>query len=144
MAKLVSAIIVAVLGWIGADQVGLHLPPEVQQVLFRPITAALGLVIGWRFLGKRVGGSYQTAIGFGLSTVVFLVIAGLVTFSMLEMLKRSLRKNYDGPVDAIEGMFEIAGDFALTYLPQPNVIVVGVVGGIVVGIIANFIGRRWS
>ena len=144
MAKLFSAIMMAVLGWIGADTVGAHLPEEVQQAMLRPITAFLGLIIGWRFLGRRVGRNWRTAIGFGLSSVVFLVVAGVFTFSVLEMLKRALRKTYEGPVDAIEGVFEIAADFGRDYLPHADVVTTGIIGGIVVGIVAEFIARRWS
>ncbi len=144
MAKLFSGIMMAVLGWMCADKVGLYLPEEVQQQMLRPITAFLGLIVGWRFLGKRVGRNWRTAVGFGLSSVVFLTILALFTFSVLEMLKRALRKTYEGPIDAIEGVFEIAADFGRNYLPYADVITTGIVGGIIVGLVAEYIARRWS
>jgi len=143
MPKLFAAVLIAVLGWVAADRVGGYLPPEVQQGLLRPISAFLGIFVGWKFLGKRIGGTINAAIGIGISSSVVLVLACMLFFSGNEMLRRSLRKSYDGPFEALQGMMQIAMDFSI-YLAKPDVIGVLIIGGIIAGLMVEAVSRRWS
>jgi hypothetical protein len=106
MSKLFAAILLAALGYVVADLVGGHLPPEDRQNALRPITAIFGVIVGWRFLGKRVRGEWAHALGLGASAVALLMLCGLIWFSGYEMLRRATRLAYGGdPVVALEDMF---------------------------------------
>lgn len=143
MPKLISAVIMALLGYGAADAVGGHLPPEVLQNGLRPVSAFFGIIVGWRYLGRKVGEAWRTAIGFGLSATVALVLISLLWFSGYEMIKRSLRLAYGGPFEALQDMVQIAIDQA-QYLGHGDVIVVLAGGGALCGLIAEFIARRAS
>ena len=144
MSKLFAAFFLGALGYFAADTVALHLPEEVRPGMLRPLSAFFGLLVGWRFLGKRVGHGMQSAIGMGLSASVLLVLICLLFFSGNEMLRRALRKSYGGnPFEALQDMVQIALDFT-EYLLQADVIAVLVLGGIAVGMIVELVARRWS
>ena len=106
--------------------------------------AAFGVLVGWRFLGPRMRGTWQAAAGLGLSSSVFLVLLGLLAFSGYEMLRRAMRMAYGGnPFEALEDMFQIAVDF-LPLLGAFDVVAVLIVGGILVGWVTEAVARRWS
>jgi hypothetical protein len=50
---------------------------------------------------------------------------------------------YDGPMEAVLGVFEIMLDYGRMML-QPDVLGVLAVGGILGGMLAEWAGRRWS
>lgn len=144
MAKLFSAILMAVLGYFVADLVGGHLPPEERQESLRVITALFGFWVGWAFLGRRIRGDWASSVGLGLSAGIVLTLIALFWFSGYEMIRRSMRLAYGGnPVEALEDMFQIAID-NLEYLAQADVIAASVIGSILVGVIATAVSRVWS
>ncbi len=141
--KLVAAILMAVLGYVTAELIIGHLPPEVRTNLFREISAFLGLLVGWRFLGRRAGAGFGTALGFGLSAAAALVLCGLVYFSGYEMIIRALRKSYDGPFEGLLGMMDIAIQ-NLDLLGYADVLGVLIVGGLIVGLLTEAAAKRWT
>ncbi|MCG6902517.1 MAG: TrgA family protein [Rhodobacter sp.] len=144
MPKLIAAVLVAVLGYFAADVVAAHLPPETRHGMLRPMSVFFGLLIGWRFLGRRVGGGVRSGIGLGLSASVILLLVSMTFWAGTEMVHRALRKTYGGnPFEALQDMVQIALDFK-EHLAYPDVVIVLVVGGIVVGALVEAAGRRWS
>ena len=141
--KLVAAILLAALGYFAADRVALHLPEETPPGLIRQITAVFGLWVGWKFLGSRVGGGMSAAIGMGLSAMVAMFIVAMGYFAGYEMIKRSLRKSYDDPFEALQNMVEIAISNT-KHVAYVDVLLVLVVGGMVVGLLVEAASRRWS
>ncbi len=143
-AKLISALVMALLGWGVAHLVVPHLPPETRIGWFREISAGLGLLVGWRFLGRRAGGGWNLAPGYGLGAAAILVFWMLLVFSGYEMLRRAMRKAYGGdPVAALKDMVQIAMDDAV-YLQPFEVWGALVLGGLAAGLIAEAAARRWS
>ncbi len=144
MSKLFAAILVAALGYVAADRVALHLPEEVPPGMLRPVMLVFGIFIGWRFLGRRVGDGYRSAMGLGLSAAVILVLVGLLWFSFFDMIKKAMRLYYGGnPFAALQDMFQIGLELS-AHLVYPDVIAVLVLGGILAGVICEAVGRRWS
>jgi len=142
-AKLVAAVLIAALGYYVASLIVPRLPEQTDEGLLREVTAVLGLLVGWRFLGPRMGGGYNFAIGLGLSASLVLTVSSLIAFSGYEMIVRSLRKSYDGPFEALQGMMDIAID-DLVYLQFPEVLAALILGGILAGFLTEFAARRWS
>jgi len=142
-AKLVAAILTAALGYGVATLIVEHLPEQDRLNWMRETSAILGVLVGWRFLGKRVGGGFHHALGMGLSTALVLFVSGMMTFAFYEMIIRSLRKSYHGPFEALQGMMAIAIE-NLEYVQFADVIAVLLVGGMLVGLICEFAARRWS
>jgi len=142
-AKIVAGFLVALLGWWVAHLIIPHLPPETRIGRFREISAVLGFLVGWKFVGKRAVEGATLAITFGIGGAAFLVFWMLFTFSLFEMIKRAFRKSYGGPLEAIQGMVEIAIDY-LVYLAPPEVWSTLLAGGAAIGIVAYLVSRRWS
>jgi len=66
----------------------------------------------------------------------------LFLFSFHEMVKKSLRKSYDGPVEAVVNVFEIMLEWAQVFAVQELGIVIAV-GSALAGLITEFVGKRW-
>ncbi|MCP3971779.1 MAG: TrgA family protein [Rhodobacteraceae bacterium] len=144
MPKLIAAILVAALGYVAADRVAGHLPPETPSGILRELVAFFGLMVGWRFLGRRVGDGLSQGLGVGLSAVALLVLISLIWFSGYEMIRRAMRMAYGGnPFAALQDMMQIAIKQSV-YLAHADVIGVLVLGGIVVGVLVELAARRWS
>lgn len=62
-------------------------------------------------------------------------------FSATEMVERSLRKFYDGPVEALEAMVEILVEYA-KLLVHPDFMWPALIGTIFVGAIVEFAAQR--
>ncbi|MCU0908861.1 MAG: TrgA family protein [Rhodobacteraceae bacterium] len=141
-AKLVSALFFAFLGYFAADMVKPVLPEGTQVAMFSPMCALIGLACGWKMVGERAGDGMWPSAGYGLTTSMLIVFWSLLLFSGNEMLQRSIRRHYDGAVDAILGMVSIAiGN--LMMIATPTVIATLVIGGIFGGYLSEFAARRW-
>jgi len=142
-AKLFAAVFMGALAYASAHLIVPHLPEEMVIGWFQELTAVLGVLVGWRFLGRRMGGGLHSALGLGLSASLVLVLSALIVFSGNEMIERSLRKAYNTPVEALKDMMQIAID-DLAYLRPPEVLAMLIVGGMVVGVMTELVARRWS
>ncbi len=141
-ARLVAALLLAALGWFVADLVKPLLPDGTRVGLFSPVSAAVGGVIGWAYAGRRLDRDEGGAVGVGLTSVFLLAFWVLVIFSGHRMVILSMQMRYDGPVEAIQGMFAIAMDY-LRLVMVPEVIAALLVGGLVAGWITRAVARRW-
>ncbi len=142
-ARLFAALFFAALGWFTTDLIKPLLPPGTQVGLFAPTAAGFGILVGWFFTGKRLFAGEGGGLGIGLTSSALLVFWVLLTFSGREMLTLSMRKAYDGPVEALQDMFRIAVEY-LVLAGIPSVIGTLVVGGLLGGWITDQIAKRWS
>ncbi len=140
--RLVAAILLAALGWFTADLVKPYLPEGQPVGLFSPIAAAVGLGVGWLFTGKKLHGGEGSALGIGLSSAVLLAFWVAFIFSGYEMLRRALRKSYDGPTEAASDVFAILVEQG-RIAAQVDVVGALVVGGLVVGAITRWVAARY-
>ena len=147
-AKLVAATIFALVAFLAAHLFIPALPEGTQVGRFREISAFLGAVCGWIVMGSLVSrgkgreNSYLDAIGSGIRTSVVILFWGLMVFSIYEMLQRSVRMLYDGPMEALLGILELMYDYG-KLLQMPNTPIALVSGGIVGGIFSEWAARRW-
>jgi len=110
---------------------------------FAIINTALGLIFGWKLCGGRAGkGGWIGGLGNGLTTGIVTAFVALFAHSFIEMVKLSLRKLYDGPADALIGIFDLLFDYAIL-LAQQDVLVVLLVGSVIAGLIAEYFGRNF-
>lgn len=142
-AKLISAIAFALVGWFAAQAYIPGLPEGTQTRNFPELTAALGLVIGWLVMGKAVGQGYWQALGSGIRTSVTIVFWALVGFSIYDMIIESTKLRYDGPMEAVVATFGIMIDYG-ALLARQDVILVLAVGGMLGGLFAEAVNRRWK
>ena len=139
--KLVSAIGLGALAWFATAVVKAIWPVEQNFGYFSPFAALVGLVMGWRVMGRRLGRGYVQGISAGWTGLFALVFWVVLLLAFYEMIQRSLKLRYDGPFDAALGM----GEIALTYLANAaHLPLVGLLlgGAAVLGLVAEAITRR--
>lgn len=139
--KLIAAICLAFVGGLVAEFVKPQMPEGSNPGQMTLISAAVGIVVGWRVMGKRAGTCGP--IELGLIGVFWLVFWGLATFGCIEMLRLALRHKFREPVAALEAMVGIALEYGL-YLTAPSVLMTLGVGVVVSGYFTDFARRRWG
>jgi len=100
-----------------------------------------GAWAGWAIVGSRSGKGYSSSVGVSLTGVV----AGfwiLFILSGYDMIQKSMRRSYDGPVEAVINVFEILGEYALQFATV-DVVTVLVVGALAAGMFTEFFARRY-
>jgi hypothetical protein len=142
-AKLFGAAAFAILGWLSANIYANAMPEGSQTGLMREIVAFLGLVIGWRVAGGNAGKGYSPAVGTGLRAGIILVFFALLGFAIYKMVLLSMQMRYDGPMDAVLGVFDLMMEYGSVMLTS-QMIGTLVVGSVLGGWIAEFGARHWK
>ena len=142
-AKLVAALMFAAVGWLAANA---HVPSLGENAavgLFRELTALIGLIVGWRVMGRRAGHGYGEAMGAGLMTSVVVAFYALLLFGVYLMIQRAMSaQSYDGPMEAVLGVFEIMLE-QVQKMATVGVLGALVVGGLLGGAATEWAGKRW-
>ncbi|WP_412554713.1 TrgA family protein [Shimia sp. MIT1388] len=139
--KLVAASCLAIIGGLVAEFVKPQMPEGSNFGHMTLISAGVGLVVGWRVMGKRAGRS--GSLELGLVGVAAMVFWGLVLFGLIEMFRLAMRRRLDEPVEAMERAVTVALEYGV-YLLHPNVLITLAVGAVISGIFTNFAARNWG
>lgn len=142
-ARLVAAIGLGALGWFGSELFRPLMPEDTNFGWFNQVNVALGVICGWRVTGRRLGYGYAEGFSAGLTGVGALVFWAIFVQSLNEMLKRALDNRYDGVIEGLTSMFELMVDYGMTMLNGPLIGAL-VTGGIVVGVVSEWVSHRWS
>lgn len=141
-AKLAAALAFAALGFLSGQLFGAELPKGTATTIFGPVAAAIGLVCGWRISGALAGKGYGQAVGTGIRTAVTTVFWGLLGYAIQTMVIRSMRKVYQGPMDAVLGMFDLLAGY-VRLAAAPELLAALFFGGLAGGVLTEWVGRRW-
>lgn len=148
-AKLVAAILFAVLSWAVADAIiRTALPEGIRVGRFREILALGGLVVGWRMIGRTASGptgrgtTLSHAVTAGLGAAAVLSVLALVLHAFWAMIDESLGLRYSAIGEATSAwMAFVWKDVQIVATPMVGALMFG--GGAVVGLISGIVGRRW-
>lgn len=140
--KLVAAIMFTGLGVLVTYLIVPQFPEGTNFGWFMPGNALIGLLAGWIVAGSRAGRGYYNALGYGLTAMVLMVSWGLLIYSSIEMVERSIRKMYDGPVDAVVSVFELGVDY-LRVIASVELVLFLVIGGLICGVVTDFFAQRF-
>lgn len=141
--RLAAAICYAVLAWIVSGMVMAWMPERQEWGNFQPVNALIGLIIGWVVVGRRLRVDYVTAMGVGFTGMATTVFWCLFAHAFNEMLRLAFARRFDGPVEAIVAVFKITIEYA-TKLGHVDILVTLIVGGMLAGVIAEYVDRRWA
>jgi hypothetical protein len=141
-ARLIAALVLAGTAWIASQIIKVYLPEGTNFGWFDYLNTGLGLLCGWIVIGGRQGRGISAAIGNGVTGAAALVFWALLLQSSYEMLRKSMRRHYDGPTEAILDVFELGFEYAL-HVVNPTAIGPLVIGGILAGVLAELGGRMW-
>ena len=107
-----------------------------------PLCGLMGVLTGWIFVGPRTGQGIGPAIGTALTGAVALAFWVLFFLSGADMIRLSMRGRFDGPMEAVTGVFAIMVDYALQF-QSPMILGVWLGGGIIAGLLADAWGTRY-
>ncbi len=141
-AKLFSAVAFALVAFFTAEVFKPHMPEGTQFGLFSPVSAIIGLLCGWRVMGRSVGRGYVESANGGLKTALVMLLYALFIFSTEEMLVLAFRREYHSPMEAVIGIVSLGVDF-VGKLFVPDVLAVLLLGGALAGCLAEWANRRW-
>jgi hypothetical protein len=143
-ARLFAALSLAGVAWF-ASVLYIGLLPEGTPAGWLPIVnAGLGLITGWRVVGRLVSGkSYVGAIGHGVRGAFTVYFFAVLFWSIWRMLELSLKKRYDDPSEAINAVFALISDYSLLLLEDPTPGLVLLFGGIGSALLAEWAKRRF-
>lgn len=141
--KLVSLIAFALLAYVAAIIYGNHLPEGMSLGFLPGYATAIGGLTGWFVMGRATGHGAVAAIGSGVRTAVLSVFWVLLLFSIYLMIRKSTHMMYDGPMEAVLGIFDFMLDYGRKMLAGDFISVV-FFGGAIGGVLAEMAGKRWS
>ena len=148
-AKLVAAVLFAVLCWFVADTIVREVLPEGVRVgRFREMLAVGGLLVGWRYIGVPATGptgrgtNVTHAITAGLGAAIVLTALALILHAFAVMIGESLGRKYTAIGDAAAAWMGFLWTDVQT-IAHPMVLGLMFGGGAVVGLIAGVVGRIW-
>ena len=142
-ANAIAAICLALLGYFASELVKTLLPDILYWGRFSEFNAGLGFLVGWVVVGRRAGRGTKDAIANCLTGVAALIFWSLFFNAANEMFQLSLKRRFDGPLEAFAAIFEIAIEYGET-LGNPMMIVTFIIGALVTGYLSEFAARRWG
>ncbi|MCB2110843.1 MAG: TrgA family protein [Defluviimonas sp.] len=142
-AKLFAALAFAVLGFFAGEVALPHLPPGAQPANFSFYCMLIGLVCGWRVMGPAAGRGNLESVNAGVRTAAVMTLLALIIFSIVQMFILAYRHQFDGPMDAVVGIFGIAVNFGASLLNW-DIMAVLLLGGVLGGLMAEWAARRWK
>ncbi len=146
--KLIAAVMVAFIAWIGSGLVKTEVLAVYETYNFGWfvwLSVGVGLLCGWRVLGRHADGTVglATAASVGVTAVAATVFWVLFLVSANEMLRLALARRFNGPVEAIQEIIPIAGEYG-QFMMHTDIIVTLVVGGMIAGLLTNVAARHWN
>lgn len=141
--KLIAALTFAALAYFISDLIKPLLPEGTNVSRLSEINALVGLVMGWTVMGNGAGNTYKQSFGYGFTTLAATVFWCLLIWSGNEMLERSIKMYYNGPVEALQEMAALYVEYARLAAVQ-EVLLPAVIGAIFVSWLTEYFARRWS
>jgi len=119
------------------------LPEGTQTGKLLPVNLVITVITAWLVMGRFAGKGYYRAVGTGMRTVATALFFILILWSLTEMLSRSMRKLYDGPMHAITSMFELMAEYAQMIVVDPQVPLMLVVGSLLAAFFSEWAAARF-
>jgi hypothetical protein len=142
-AKLISAIILAAVGWLCAEMVKPLMPEGRDLTYLSPTCGVVGLFVGWWYLGPRADRGLGSS-GANAGTTIFVqTFCTLFVFSFYEMIDNSLRKRYEGAVEAVQDVFVIGYETAVEYATA-EIAATAILGAFIASTCAFYAARKWG
>ena len=140
MIRPISALVLGIFALYAAQAYVPFYDPQADLGSFPLWAAGMSFVVGWSFLGGRIGRAVWVSVFAALQAVVLAAIGTAAFLAIGEIFTRGYRQQYDGVVETITGYFDIVVDWLSRGLVQEYLIILGT-GGVVIGVILHVI---WS
>ncbi len=142
--KLAAAVAFAIVAFFAANAFATHMPEGSNPGWIREVSALTGLCVGWFSWNRQpVNKDMMSLAGVGMRTSLITTFWVLLIFSIYLMIRKSMRMMYDGPMEAVLGIFEMMLEQGKE-LRYADVLTILGIGGAFGGIFAGWAGRRWN
>lgn len=141
--RLAGAVAFAVFGWYIATYSGQYFEEGRTPGFWIPLGVLAGVYSGWVVVGKRTGAGYASGISNGITGTATLLFWMLFLMCFAEMIGKSMRRRYDGPVEAVVDVFALMGDYVVRFA-QVELGIVIAIGAVAAGLFSEFFGKRYS
>lgn len=139
---LAAALTFFIYGWYVGIVAGPLFPESAPPGFLIPLTIGVAVFCGWTIAGSRGGRGYNAATGNGLTTGLAFAFWTIFILAFEDMIVRSMRRSYDGPMEAVVDVFRLMLDFGLR-LANFELILTVVVGSILCGYITEYFAKRY-
>lgn len=141
-ARLIAALCMAGMAYV-ASEYSKYLFDEIQRFgHFSYINTAVGFLCGWIIVGPRAGRGMAAAISHSLTASVMLLFWCLLIYALMDMWELAMKHRYSGPMDALDGVFEIGLDYGVHLLDPGLALVLGV-GSLITAVLSETASRHW-
>lgn len=141
-ARLVAALLLAILAWILSELVKPLFPEGTGFGWFNYINTLIGFCVGWSVMGRRAGRGFVQGINNGLTGTAVLMLWAIGIHSTIEMFRLAMRNRYDGSMEAITAIFLIGSEYGLL-IATPLVLGTALAGALLIGPAADFAAKNW-
>jgi hypothetical protein len=140
--RLAGAIAFAAFGWYFATALVPYFENGHAPSYWITMGVCIGVLVGWVVVGKRTGYGYASGIGNGFTGVFAFLFWMIFNVCVVDMLKKSLRRLYDGPMEALTDVFQLMLEFVVEFA-QPEVGLIVFLGAVATGLFAEFFALRF-
>ena len=141
-AKMCSAILFAGMFFSISYYVKQLFPDDIPSKWFFEANTLISAILGWRMLGKSAGKSYTLSISYSITTTVVIIFWILFFHGFSQMIRQSLRGNYEEVMDAVMGIFKNAINLG-EKLVTLDIVSILVAATLIIALSVEFISRRW-
>jgi len=134
----IAAVLLGVFAIIAAQAYEPLFDPDARWGSFPLWAAGVSAVIGWVFLGGRIGRSIWFSAYFGVQAVVLAAIATAGFLAVGEVFSRGYQRRYTEMLEAATGYFEIVVDWLGRALVA-EFLVLMIAGGLVLGAVLHVV-----
>lgn len=142
-AKLAAAILFGALAWYISELVKPLFPEGTDLGRFSEYNALVGVFAGWRVAGPQARTTWPNAVSYGLTAALTMLVLTVLIHSFNGMLTRSLRRIYQGPMEALIDVVRISTGH-LQMISTPEIMGTLLVGGVIGGLLTEWVGRNFK
>ncbi len=142
-ARMITAVIFAIVAYYTSNEAKTLMPEGTPVAVFTPWAMFVSALCAWRVIGRLIGRGYANSINTGVYAMVCAMFFVCLLFAIVEMIRLSMKFRYDGPMEAIVGIFEIILEYAPMFAHPPIAIAL-VVGAVSSGLIGEWAHRKWG
>lgn len=140
--RLAAALVFFIYGWYIGILAGPFFPESNPPNYLIPLSTGIAFLCGWMVVGSRAGRGYNPAIGNGLTGAFAYSFWMVFLISSFNMIRKSLRRLYDGPMEAVVDVFRLMLKMGAEML-DANLIISVAVGGVICAFVAEYFAKRY-